>query len=253
MTHDLVRVDLGYWVGLELQRILKSMGSVTQNIFKLFRSGSSGKESQPKELGVRSRRHSTAFKEFMRAVGKQEELSFLDLGATSATNIALLTDRGHKLRTEDLLGSSFDPEYYKPGEGGAKVLDVEAFLKDNLQFRGQQFDAVFFWDIADYLPEALVKPVIEKICSAMKPGGMLLAFFHTKDAGPEAPYSRYHIVGEDALDLQPLMVRDGTGKSSLVKLQRVFNNRHIENLFRDYASLKFFLARDSMREVLVIR
>ena len=85
------------------------------------------------------------------------------------------------------------------------------------------------------------------------PGGMLLAFFHTKDAGPNAPYSRYHIIGDDALELQPMMVRNGSGGSSLVKLQRVFNNRHIENLFRDYSSLKFFLARDNIREVLVVR
>ena len=82
---------------------------------------------------------------------------------------------------------------------------------------------------------------------------MLLAFFHTKDAGPNAPYSRYHIAGEDALDLQPVMVRNGNGEASLVKLQRVFNNRHIENLFHDYSSLKFFLARDNIREVLVVR
>jgi hypothetical protein len=229
------------------------MGSVTQSLFKFFRRGGSGEPSQPRELAIRSRRHSTAFKEFMRSLGKEEGLAFLDLGATSATNISLLTERGHKLRTEDLLGSSFEPEFYVAAEGGAKVIDVDRFLKENLQFRGQQFDAVFFWDIADYLPEPLVKPVIEKIFVSMKPGGMLLAFFHTKDAGPDAPYSRYHIVGEDSLDLQPLMVKNGTGGSSLVRLQRVFNNRHIENLFHDYASLKFFLARDNMREVLVVR
>ena len=35
--------------------------------------------------------------------------------------------------------------------------------------------------------------------------------------------------------------------------QRVFNNRHIENLFHDFASIKFFLARDNIREVLVVR
>jgi hypothetical protein len=228
------------------------VSSVTQNIFKLFRRGGYSDQSAPRELPIRSRRHSTAFKEFMRTIGKEEELSFLDLGATSATNISLLTERGHRLRTEDLLGSSFDPDVYVTGPEG-KTLEVDRFLKDNLQFRGQQFDAVFFWDIADYLPEPLVKPVIERICVSMKPGAMLLAFFHTKDAGPDAPYSRYHIVGDDALDLQPLMVSNGNGSASLVKLQRVFNNRHIENLFRDYSSLKFFLARDSMREVLVVR
>ena len=37
------------------------------------------------------------------------------------------------------------------------------------------------------------------------------------------------------------------------KLQRVFANRHVENLFRDFASIKFFLGRDNLRDVLVIR
>jgi SAM-dependent methyltransferase len=229
------------------------MGSVTQNLFKFLRKSSSGKENAPRDAGVRSRRHSSGFKEFMRTVGGREELSFLDLGATSATNISLLTERGSKIYTEDLLGASGDPDLMKAGEDGAKTIDVDRFMKENLVFKGQVFDAVFFWDIADYLPEPLVKPVIEKIFLSMKPGGVLLAFFHTKDAGPEAPYSRYHIAGEDALDLQPVMVRSASGGSSLVRLQRVFNNRHIENLFHDFASLKFFLARDNIREVLVAR
>jgi hypothetical protein len=43
------------------------------------------------------------------------------------------------------------------------------------------------------------------------------------------------------------------GVSDSFQLQRVFNNRHIETLFRDFASIKFFLARDNIREVLVVR
>ena len=86
--------------------------------------------------------------------------------------------------------------------------------------------------------------MVERICSVLKPGGVLLAFFHTRDAGPEAPYFRYHIAGPDTLELQPV---------PRFRLQRVFNNRHIENLFHDYKSLKFFLARDYIREVLVVR
>jgi hypothetical protein len=224
-------------------------------LFKFFRHNekSSGAEKLPREAGARTQRHSGGFKEFMRNMAGREDLSVLDLGPTSAGNISLLTDRGFGVRTEDLLGAASDPDLQIAAEDGSKTVDVDRFLKENLLFRGQVFDAVFFWDIADYLPEPLVKPVIEKICCAMKPGGMLLAFFHTKDAGPNAPYSRYHIAGDDALDLQPVMVRNGNGASSLVKLQRVFNNRHIENLFRDYSSLKFFLARDNIREVLVVR
>jgi hypothetical protein len=91
---------------------------------------------------------------------------------------------------------------------------------------------------------------------------VLLAFFHTRDAGPDAPCYRYHIVGNDMLEMQPIIplreVGHGHGGahsavSGGFRLQRVFNNRHIENLFRDFNSIKFFLARDNVREVLVVR
>jgi hypothetical protein len=91
----------------------------------------------------------------------------------------------------------------------------------------------------------------------LKPGGLLLAFFHTRDAGPDSPCHRFHIVGGDTLEMQKIELRrqssHSSGKTDGVQLQRVFNNRHIETLFRDFASIKFFLARDNIREVLVVR
>jgi hypothetical protein len=89
----------------------------------------------------------------------------------------------------------------------------------------------------------------------MKPGAMLIAFFHTREAGPDAPYYRYHITGNDILEMHALNSKAASrkGRSVNFALQRVFNNRHIENLFRDFASIKFFLSRDNVREVLVVR
>ena len=58
-----------------------------------------------------------------------------------------------------------------------------------------QFDIVLCWNLADYLDESLVKPVVGRLWSLLKPGGSLLAFFHTQEAGPDAPCYRYHIVG----------------------------------------------------------
>jgi hypothetical protein len=122
---------------------------------------------------------------------------------------------------------------------------------------------VLCWNLADYLDETLVKPVVARLWSLTKPEGMLLAFFHTREAGPDAPCYRYHIVGNDTLEVQHIQSRrdvrkgpTGAVHSALDKsfrLQRVFNNRHIENLFRDFASIKFFLTRDNVREVLVVR
>jgi len=135
------------------------------------------------------------------------------------------------------------------GEDGKQTVDAARFLRESLAYQGQKFDAVLAWDVPDYLPEPLVKPVVERLCALMKPGGILLAFFHTRDAGPDAPHYRYHMVNHDMLQLQPT-VRNSPAS---FRLQRVFNNRHIENLFREFASLKFFLARDNVREVIVVR
>jgi SAM-dependent methyltransferase len=199
--------------------------------------------------GARIDRRSSGLKEFTRNIAGMEGLSVLDLGATSATNIGWLTNLGHALYTEDVLNAAWDPSLQVTGEDGKPSVDVTRFMAENMKFQGRSFDAVLCWDVADYLPEALVKPVVEKMCSVMKPGGTLLAFFHTRDAGPDAPYYRYHLAGNDMLQLQATT----KGGGPQFRLQRVFNNRHIENLFREFASLKFFLARDNVREVIVVR
>ena len=64
------------------------------------------------------------------------------------------------------------------------------------------------------------------------------------------------VTGTDMLEIQEVkFVPPGrpVAEKQSPRLQRVFNNRHIETLFRDFASIKFFLARDAIREVLVVR
>jgi len=148
-------------------------------------------------------------------------------------------------------------------EQGQSTLDSRKFLAENLVHPAAQFDAVLCWNLADYMDESLVKPVVGRLWSMLKPGGVLLAFFHTREAGPDAPCYRYHIVGPDILEMQHIEprreVRRGptgalhTAVGDGFRLQRVFNNRHIETLFRDFSSIKFFLTRDNIREVLVVR
>ena len=173
----------------------------------------------------------------------------LDLGSTSASNIRLLTEMGHRIYSEDLLVASSDPSLVSLDPAGQRVFDSTRFMAENLVYTPGQFDCVFAWSFADYMEEPLVKPVMERLWSVMKPGGVLLAFFHMKDAGPDAPCYRYHLTAGDMLETQVLRA----GPAGGFKLQRVFNNRHIEGLFRDFSSIKFFLARDNIREALVVR
>ena len=206
-------------------------------------SGRQGVDDEPVS-GQKISRRSTGFNEFIRGISREDGLRILDLGATSPANITFMTGLGHRFQQADVLRLANDKSLVIPNGDEGTTLDVERFIRENLNFEREEFDAVMFWDLADFLPEPLLKPVIERVHVVMKPSGTMLAFFHTKDAGPDAPFYRYNIAAKDTLELQP--VRG-------FRLQRVFNNRQVENLFRDFASIKFFLGRDNIREMLVIR
>jgi SAM-dependent methyltransferase len=211
----------------------------------MFGGGSGEQVVAEEHAQGRISRRSTGFQEFIRAISAPEGQRILDLGPTSPTNLGFVTGLGHRAYNEDVLLESHDPGWMIPAEDGkTKRLDIERFMSENLNHEKELFDAVLLWDVPDYLDESLVKPVVERIHKITKPGGLLLGFFHTRDAGPDAPYYRYHIADKQTLELQ---------RGPQFRLQRVFNNRHIENLFHDFGSIKFFLGRDKIREVLVVR
>jgi SAM-dependent methyltransferase len=220
------------------------MGSVTQSLFKLFRGQPAGHGAPAQSAPQRVSRRSSGLAEFMRYLDGQENLCILDLGPTSPANITHLTGLGHKVYNEDVLAAAADRKYVVPADDGSSAASPQLFLRENLLYAPGLFDAVLCWDVPDYMAESLVKPAVERIHTILKPGGVLLAYFHTREAGPDAPHYRYHILSGETLELQ---------RGPQFRLQRAFNNRHIENLFRDYASIKFFLTRDHVREVLVLR
>jgi SAM-dependent methyltransferase len=242
------------------------MASVTNSFMKIFRGPSvepgphHGQSARAPHSAQRLTRRSSGLVELTRLFQSEEPLCILDIGSTSAANIRYLTERGHKIYSEDILEASTDPSLVMRDTQGNPTLDHKRFLAENLVFGNAQFDIILCWNLADYLDEELVKPLVARFWSMIRPGGMLLAFFHTQEAGPDAPCYRYHITGNDTLEMQHVEVRGdlrkGPGAQSArgaFRLQRVFNNRHIENLFRDFTSIKFFLTRDNIREVLVVR
>ncbi len=230
---------------------------------KFFRSSSPETGGAKNQGAARLTRRSSALVEVSKRLQSDDPLCVLDIGYTSAGNISYLTERGHRVYSEDLLEASTDPALATVNEEGKPVLDSKQFLSENLVYPAATFDVVLCWNLADYLDESLVKPVMGRLWSVMNPGGTLLAFFHTQEAGPDAPCYRYHVLSGDSLDMQPVEPRrfarkgpTGAKHTSIgtgFRLQRVFNNRHVETLFRDFSSIKFFLTRDNIREVLVVR
>jgi hypothetical protein len=189
-------------------------------------------------------RHSSGWNELLKHLRTKESLRILDIGPTSSTNINYITSLGHSIYMANLVEAAAEPVWMIPGEAGEKPrFDVEGFLRANLNFSGRNFDVVILWDTVDYLPEPLLAPVFARIHQVMEPGGLMLAFFHAA-TGPDTSFSRYHLTDSDHIEMQ---------KAGDFPLLHIYSNRKIENMLSEFSSYRFFLAKDSLREVIITR
>ena len=170
-------------------------------------------------------------------------MQILDLGSASQANVTFITGLGHKLYTEDLMRAVCLLATAANGDGETESGDEE-FFRENLNHADGQFDGILCWDLFDFLADPLVKPLLARLHRFLKPGGTVLCFFHTGRAGEEVPLYQYRIRTDASLQLTCQGTR---------KLRRHFNNRSIENLFKNFTSLKFYLTRDNLREVISVR
>ncbi len=172
-------------------------------------------------------------------------LYILDLGAANQANIEFFTGLGHRLYAEDLLRSAeafFTPEEWSSGE--ASPARIEEFLDSSLNLPDQSADAVLLWDVYQFLPAAVRVPLLERIHRLMAPESRLMAIFHPEGSGPEGqPHTCRVLDGHTVQMTARARLRPLTGLS----------NRAIERLFQRFGSLKFFLTREALSEVLVRR
>src|SRR6266851_2821300 len=195
----------------------------------LFGGGDSTSSSRGNNAG-RVPRHSSGWKELMKYLRTQESLRILDIGPTSSTNINYITSLGHSIYMANVVEEASKPEWLIPGEAGEQPgFDVDRFLESNLNFSGRIFDVVILWDTVDYLPEPLVVPVLSR--------------FH-QTSNPDTVFCRYHLTDTDVVEMQ---------RAGNYPLLNVYNNRKIENMLSEFSNYRFFLAKDSLREVIITR
>ena len=210
--------------------------------------GGKGGNSGSSSGVVKNSRHSSGWSQLQKHLRAKDSLRILDIGPTSAGNINFITDLGHSIYMANLVEDAARPDYQKVvtdgPDAGKTTYDVARFLKENLDFAGRTFDVVTLWDTADYLPEPLVDPVISRIHDVMAPGGQVLAFFHSKLTGDDTGFARYHLTATEQLELQTI------GSHPIL---HTYTSRQVETLFKRFSSYKFFLAKDTLREVIVIR
>ena len=206
--------------------------------------GSEGSSNKGGNDRGRVPRHSSGWKELLKHLKAEESLRILDIGPTSSTNINYITSLGHSIYMANIVEEASKSEWVLPGvDGGPPTFDVHRFLEQNFNFSGRMFDVVILWDTADYLPEPLLTPVFTRIHEVLQPGGLMLAFFHATTS-PETAFSRYHLTDSDVVEMQ---------RAGEFPLLQISSNRKIENMLSKFSNYRFFLAKDSLREVIITR
>jgi hypothetical protein len=198
-------------------------------------------------------RISNGLKEFLWLIDGSSQGRILDLGAVFQSTVMFFIERGFRLSTEDMMRSwkefliteEESMRNMKIGDEGARVSQgmlAGKFLDSNLQYPEDNFHGVLVWDLFDYLDAELLPRVMERLYTVLRPGGAVLASFHSKT--PER-FNRYKIVDGQNIELIP--------SPTLAVHSRIFQNREILDIFGKFRSSKTFVGRDQVREALFLK
>ena len=201
--------------------------------------------SASSRAGSLETRHSHGLDQFCSSLEERPGLSILDLAGASQATISFLTNYGHRLYSDDFvhqMDQHFgDGDFY---ENQSNPLKSGQFLETALDFPDETFDGVLVWDTLQFLTPPLLQIVVERLHRMLRPGSCLLAFFHAEERVDTIPTYSYRVTDHRTISLAPRGRR---------RPAQFFNNRSLEKLFQDFQSVKFFLTRDHLREVIVRR
>jgi hypothetical protein len=186
-------------------------------------------------------RSSRGLEEFFGYIRGQTGLTILDLGGATQKNVSFITDLGHRLYSEDFLRILHET-FGADGADQSNPGRIDYFLKQTLDYPEGHFDGVLVWDALEYLAPALLTAVVERLQRIVRPKSYLLAFFHADDKQELVRSCTFRIEGVGALEVSQHGVR---------RPMQLFNNRSVEKLFGRFDSVKFFLTRERLREVII--
>ncbi|MEO8593379.1 MAG: methyltransferase domain-containing protein [Candidatus Solibacter sp.] len=189
-----------------------------------------------------SRRPSRGLEEFFVQIRDTSGLTMLDLGGANQKNLSFIMDLGHRLCSEDfvrILNEAFGAE-----DGGDQTNPgrIDYFLKQTLDYPQGHFDGVLIWDVLEYLHPVLLNAVVERLHYIVRPKAYMLAFFHSDDKLEMVPNYTFRIQQVNELEVT---------LHGMHTPAQLYNNRSLEKLFSRFESVKFFLTRDRLREIII--
>ncbi len=225
------------------------LGQTTALATRVEISSDNIKPSGPPPTALREgavRRQSPGLDQFVSSIKDEENLSILDLAGATQANISFLTNLGHRVYSDDIihaldLAFGTGPDFFT---NQSDMERIHQFMTQTLDFPGDSFGGAMVWDTLQFLAPGLLQQTVDQLYHVLKPGSSLLAFFHADEKQTTVPLFSYRIADPRTVLLAP------KGKR---REAQCFNNRHIEKLFSRFRSVKFFLTRDHLREVIVTR
>ena len=204
---------------------------------------SSGANARP--LGNPFNRQSNGLDQFFSSLQGRTSLTVLDFAGASQENVSFITSMGHRLSSQDFMRSMDHTFGAENGpESQSDPLLVDQFIAENLAFPPDSFDGALVWDALQFLSPHLLQLTVDRLFDTLRPGAYLFAFFNADDKAKQIPVYHYRIADHKTLTLTPRGFRPAA---------QFFNNRAIEKVFHRFESVKFFLARDHLREIIVKR
>jgi ubiquinone/menaquinone biosynthesis C-methylase UbiE len=197
-------------------------------------------------------RQSHGLDQFCASLEERPGMSILDFAGASQATVSFVTNYGHHLYSDDFVRQLDQVFGSVPvGANGAEFFENQAnpalvsdFFDLALNFEDASFDGALVWDSLQFLSSPLLQTVVAKLHRMLRPGANLLALFHTEERIESISTFAYRIQDHRTIQMVSRSQR---------KPAQIFNNRSLEKLFQDFRSVKFFLTRDRLREVIVRR
>lgn len=188
-------------------------------------------------------RPSAGLDQLFSALDPVEQRHVLDLGEFTQSNVTQIINLGHRLTSEDLLGTA--DSIFGPGDPNKTQTDValtSRFLDSVLQFPPDTFDAILVWNTLEYIARHLIDPLIERLHRVLRNDGVMLVCFRADGREHMTLQQSFRIADSRTMSIHPKGHRQPA---------HMLSNRAVERIFERFGTVKFFLSRDALREVIV--
>ena len=164
----------------------------------------------------------------------------LDLGSVVGGNLQFFIDLNCKVTADDL---SRPVETVLPDPADKAGADWKQPAAPRLDYPADSFEAVLAWDCFDFLAPKEARDFSRELHRIVKPGGIVMAYFTSRETERREPSRRFRILAADRIEWIPV----GVSRS----LRHVYQNRDIERMFEGFRTHFAVVMQNGNREILL--